>query len=317
MTWLDAAVILIIALFAWMGTRHGFLIGLLELAGLVVSLAVPLLIYVPASRLLAGWGVSRVYAGALAFMAIWLVVANAYFLVARRFYRRLPRGIRRSRVNRALGVIPGIARGLIIVTLLLAAVTTLPLPIVSDRTLERSYAARPLLRSAVVVTGYATDIFGQAVQEALGFLTIHPESGEVVHLPFAVADPEIDPRAEREMLELVNRERISRGLKPLRMDPTIREVARKHSVDMFRRGYFAHNTPERRTPFDRMKSGGVRFAAAGENLAFARSVEIAHTGLMRSPGHRANILRPQFRRVGIGAASSRRYGMMFTQNFAD
>ncbi len=314
---LDIAIVLVIALFAYLGTRQGLLIGLLELAGLIVSLAIPLLIYVPASRLLTAVGVPRVYSGALAFFLIWLIVVNVYFFAARRLYRRLPRGVRRSRVNRALGVVPGAARGLIIVTLLLAIVTTLPVPFVSDQAIEGSAFAQPLIKVAVVVSTYATDIFGEALQTALGFLTIRPESGEVVRLPFTVEDPEIVPDAEVEMLRLVNRERVSRGLRPLVMDQTIRQVARDHSVDMFRRGYFAHVTPDGVTPFDRMKRGGVRFALAGENLAFARNVEIAHTGLMNSPGHRANILRPQFRRIGIGAAAGRRYGIMFTQNFAN
>jgi uncharacterized protein YkwD len=93
-------------------------------------------------------------------------------------------------------------------------------------------------------------------------------------------------------------------------------VARGHSIDMLQRGYFAHETPEGRTPFDRMRDGGVRFTVAGENLALAPTVTLAHQGLMGSPGHRANILRPEFTRVGIGAAvaDGRR---MFTQNFAN
>src|SRR6185503_18152883 len=65
-------------------------------------------------------------------------------------------------------------------------------------------------------------------------------------------------------------------------------------------GYFAHETPEGLSPFDRMRAANVRFLVAGENLALAPTLSLAHTGLMNSPGHRANILRPQFGRVGIG-----------------
>ncbi len=66
-----------------------------------------------------------------------------------------------------------------------------------------------------------------------------------------------------------------------------------------------------------MQAGGVSFILAGENLAVAPTISIAHKGLMDSPGHRENILRPQFHRVGIGAARGGRYGIMFTQNFAN
>jgi uncharacterized protein YkwD len=64
-----------------------------------------------------------------------------------------------------------------------------------------------------------------------------------------------------------------------------------------------------------MREDDVRFRTAGENLALAPSLQIAHTGLMNSPGHRANILRPQFGRVGIGILDGGRRGLMVTQNF--
>jgi uncharacterized protein YkwD len=54
---------------------------------------------------------------------------------------------------------------------------------------------------------------------------------------------------------------------------------------------------------------------AGENLAMAQSLNIAHDGLMKSPGHRANILRLHFGRVGIGVLDGGRDGLMVTQNF--
>ena len=90
-----------------------------------------------------------------------------------------------------------------------------------------------------------------------------------------------------------------------------------HGESMFQRGFFAHVDLDGATPFDRMRRGGVRFSGAGENLALAPTVEVAHEGLMNSPGHRANILNARFRRIGIGAASGGMHGRMFTQNFAD
>jgi uncharacterized protein YkwD len=117
------------------------------------------------------------------------------------------------------------------------------------------------------------------------------------------------------MLGLLNEERRAHGLRPLQADPEAAEVARAHSVDMFAHGYFSHITPRGEGPFDRMRDGGLRFRAAGENLALARTLPMAHQGLMESPGHRANILRPQFGRVGIGIVDGGRYGLMVTQKF--
>ena len=117
------------------------------------------------------------------------------------------------------------------------------------------------------------------------------------------------------MLALVNREREAAGLRPVAADPALVEVARKHSTDMFARGYFAHQTPEGASPFDRMKRDNVSFRTAGENLALAPTVRVAHTGLMNSPGHRANILRPEFGRLGIGIVDGGYRGIMVSQEF--
>ncbi len=119
------------------------------------------------------------------------------------------------------------------------------------------------------------------------------------------------------MLELVNQERAKAGLGAVTVDPTIREVARAYAAEMFQKGFFAHVDLEGETPFDRMRQGGVRFLAAGENLALAPTVDVAHEGLMNSPGHRANILNGRWRRVGIGVADGGMHGKMYVQNFAD
>jgi uncharacterized protein YkwD len=158
-------------------------------------------------------------------------------------------------------------------------------------------------------------VFGEAIAETLNLLIIRPESNERVALPYTVAVSRPRPDLEARMLQLVNRERIAAGLRPLAPDPELTEVARRHSADMFARGYFAHNTPEGRDPFDRMHEANVRFLTAGENLALAPTLEIAHRGLMNSPGHRANILNPDFGRVGIGIMDGGMRGLMVSQEF--
>jgi uncharacterized protein YkwD len=119
------------------------------------------------------------------------------------------------------------------------------------------------------------------------------------------------------MLRLINQERLKEGLPALVWDEAAAKVARAHSVDMFKRGYFSHENPDGLSPFDRMEKAGITYSAAGENLAYAATVELAHAGLMRSPGHRANILEKDFGRVGIGVIDGGIYGKMFTQNFRD
>ena len=146
-------------------------------------------------------------------------------------------------------------------------------------------------------------------------LTVNPTSDESVPLGFTHQDPEIRPDLEARMLVLVNNERAKAGLPALRADPEMTRVARAHSRDMFARGYFAHLTPEGRTPFDRMRSSGVRFLVAGENLALGQTLTICHNGLMNSPGHKANILDKSYGRLGIGILDGGMHGLMVTQNF--
>jgi uncharacterized protein YkwD len=148
-------------------------------------------------------------------------------------------------------------------------------------------------------------------------ITSRPEGGSI-HLPFTVNDGlTVDADAEQEMLRLVNAERQRAGLPALRLDPTLTAVARAQSEEMFRLGYFSHVSPVHGDPSDRLAAAGAKYLVAGENLAYAPNVEIAHHGLMNSPGHRANILRPEFGRVGIGVIRSQAQGSMFSQEFTN
>jgi uncharacterized protein YkwD len=64
-----------------------------------------------------------------------------------------------------------------------------------------------------------------------------------------------------------------------------------------------------------MHAAKISFTTAGENLALAPTIPVAHAGLMNSPGHRANILRREFGRVGIGVMDGGMRGLMVSQEF--
>ncbi|MBE2320541.1 CAP domain-containing protein [Solirubrobacter sp. CPCC 204708] len=107
---------------------------------------------------------------------------------------------------------------------------------------------------------------------------------------------------------LANTERTARDLSPLRENHKLHNAAQGHSSDMVRRSYFAHTAPSGATFVDRIVRAGYTARgdgwSLGENLAWgtgdlgtARGI---HTAWMRSSGHRANILKPAYREVGIG-----------------
>jgi uncharacterized protein YkwD len=127
-----------------------------------------------------------------------------------------------------------------------------------------------------------------------------------------------DPAGEDRMLLRVNQARAQVSLSPLRADTLLQQAAREHSADMYKRHYFSHRTPDGKTPYDRLRDLRFHYVTAGENLAFAADVDQAFESLMQSPDHRANILHPDFRCVGIGAYKGLNgYEEMFTQDFAD
>ncbi|MEL7563570.1 MAG: CAP domain-containing protein [Dehalobacterium sp.] len=120
---------------------------------------------------------------------------------------------------------------------------------------------------------------------------------------------------EQKMVDLVNAERTAAGLPTLTVDMNLVKTARMKSQDMIDKNYFDHNSPTYGSPFDLMKSQGISYRTAGENLAGNQTVEAAHKALMNSSGHRANILNKNFTKIGIGIINGGSYGKMFTQHF--
>lgn len=120
---------------------------------------------------------------------------------------------------------------------------------------------------------------------------------------------------EQEMLKLVNAARAQNNLPPLAIDINLANVARIKSQDMIDNNYFSHNSPKYGNPFDMMKSFGIKYIHAGENIAGNQNVQSAHNALMNSPGHRQNILSPDYTHIGIGVRQGGPYGNMFTQMF--
>ena len=160
-------------------------------------------------------------------------------------------------------------------------------------------------------------VFGGAIEDTINFLTVKPDSNERISLNFTTGSYKVDRESEKKMLDLVNSEREKTGLPALIPDENLTEVARQHAKDMLARGYFSHYTPEGFSPFDRMAVAGISYQYAGENLAFAPDDAIAMDGLMKSPGHRANILSSNFGTAGIGILDAGIFGKMFVQEFTD
>jgi uncharacterized protein YkwD len=109
-------------------------------------------------------------------------------------------------------------------------------------------------------------------------------------------------QGERTLLTAVNEVRATHKLRPLRVDPTLVRAARDYSALLIRRDVFTHGSLG-----TRLARYGVRGPVYGENLAWGKGETATARGIVRgwlaSPGHRANLLRPGWTRIGIGSSA--------------
>lgn len=112
----------------------------------------------------------------------------------------------------------------------------------------------------------------------------------------------------RRAVELANQERVAAGLNPLLWNDQLAAAGTAYAQAMAARTFFAHNSPEGSTPVERARAAGYQAYGwgglyVGENLARGfNSAEAVTQAWMNSEGHRANLLLPKYREVGIGIA---------------
>ncbi len=321
----DAAVALILLFAVYRGWRHGSLRETVGLVGLAAGILVAPVLVGPIAGLLDNLSslqlnVARLIAliGIIAIVELVVVVIGI----------RKTRGVEISGprwLDRAGGVVIGIFRAVTIASLFLYAMLAVSagnrqLPGFSEA-VTTSVSGDVLAEPASPFTSFYDGLMTRSddlraltlwVRQQTGFRESVPS--DTVRFTGAAEDLQLDPSAERRLLELMNEEREERGLEPLRWCDACAEVARSHSKEMYQEGYFSHVDTSGDDPFDRMRRAKIRYAAAGENLAIAPTVPEAHEGLLASPDHRENMLRAEFDEVGIGIYNGP-YGLMCTEVF--
>ena len=312
----DLLLLAVVAIGALLGWVRGFLFSALDLVTLAFSLGAAFLGYRAVTGVVAQMAPSLgIWIAPLAFVAIFLLVHVILGGAVLRLALRLPAQVHRNIGNKLLGVLPGIVNGAMHAVVVAVLLLTLPLgPLVGSWAHESALAPR-FAAPAEWVEVQLAPVFGPAVERTLQAVTVDPESRENIPLQFRVAQAQPRPDLESQMLEMVNAERRAAGLKPVSPDSQLTQLARAHSRDMFARGYFSHVSPDGKDLGNRLQQAKVGYLSAGENLALAPTLYTAHTGLMHSPGHRANILRPQFGRLGIGVLDGGTHGLMVTEDF--
>ena len=324
LNWLDLVIIIVLAFYAIEGYSLGFIAPLLDLIGFVSSFIIGLKTYSFFSQaIIKFFAIPPGFSNALGFLITAFIIEIIIGLILRKvvyskyFSRFTIKDDLLKNIDNALGLLFGVFSALILFAFLLTVVIALPVSVFLKHSVSTSKIGNFLVSKTAGFEKDLNNVFGGAINETINFLTVEPGANEIVKLNFKTRNFSADPSSEQTMFGAVNNERASRGFRVLTVDTKLAGAARDHCRDMFVRGYFSHYTPEGLSPFDRMAQADIGFTYAGENLALAPNVTVAMQGLMQSPGHRANILSPNFGRIGVGAIDGGIYGQMFCQEFTD
>ena len=143
---------------------------------------------------------------------------------------------------------------------------------------------------------------------------VETEKAPVVNEQVTEEKEEVQVSSEmQEVVNLTNNERAKAGLQALQIDTKLTQSAQAKSQDMKDKNYFSHTSPTYGSPFDQMKSFGVSYKSAAENIAMGqRTAAEVVDGWMNSPGHKANIMNASYTHIGVGLSDS---GYYWTQQF--
>lgn len=316
--YIDLLIILLLIYFATEALRHGFWVLLADFISFLGSLVISLRLYKPISEFLKlNFTLDNSVSNALGFLISAVVFESLLGFVLGHLIYKLPKAIKDHKLNKYLGILPGLGEGLILISFLLTLVIALPIRPQIKSDITDSKIGGVILEKTTTVEKYINEVFGGVIDNSLTYFTIKPDSGESVKLDVRKLNLTVDEKTEMEMFKKVNEERRKLAITELEWNPKLVPVARSHAEDMWKRSYFSHYSPEGEDVGDRLDEQKVKYGFAGENLALAPTLATAHTGLMNSEGHRRNILEPKFKKIGIGVIDNGVYGKMFVQVFTD
>ena len=185
---IDIALVILIILSVLNGYRRGFVHGVFDLAGWMLSLVAALRYYQPVAQWIGPrinlW--SEVWDQPIAFVLVALLVGMTVQAIGIWLLMQLPSDLKERQTNRLFGVIPGFINGVIVVAILSALLLAIPLTeSLSERTRD-SVLVNRLAVYAEQLEGQLRPVFGEAIARTLNLLTIRPDSNERVTLPFKV-----------------------------------------------------------------------------------------------------------------------------------
>lgn len=322
MNWIDLVIIGVLFYYGFRGYTQGIISILVELGGYVVAYFISLRFSNIGFSLISKYlpkDFPHSYEGTLGVAVIWTITMFLYYLIAPFIIKLIPPFISHSTINKVIGIIGSLLKGVILLSIILFVLSIIPLPSSYANLLHSSLFAGNIQKVTMFLENKIGNNIPSTIGDAVKELSLIPNSNnkteKLIELGYTLSNTTINEKDEATMFTFVNDQRKKAGLTGLILDPTLTQVGRTYGKYMYLNGFFSHITPAGQTPFDRVKDSRILFNFVGENIAKAPDVNAANTGFMNSPEHKANILSKDYNKIGIGVIDGGVHGKIFVQNF--
>lgn len=316
--YIDLIILFVLLYYVTEAFRHGFWIILADFGSFLGSLILSLRFYKYISDFLkVNFSLNISVSDAIGYLLAAIIFDSLLAYISGYLIYKLPLKIKKHKLNKLLGVVPGVGEGLVIIAFLLTLAIALPIKPQIKTDITDSKIGGFILDKTVIFEQKLNEVFGGVINDSLTYFTVNTNSKDTIALDVDSFKMTVDEKAESDLFAFVNSERRKLAIPELEWSADVVPVARDHATDMWERKYFSHFSPEGKDVGDRLNSKNINYGFAGENLALAPTTKTAHTGLMNSKGHRENILEPRFKKLGIGVIDNGVYGKMFVQIFSD
>jgi len=159
--------------------------------------------------------------------------------------------------------------------------------------------------------------YGLGLLASIALLAASPPESPYEALVVVAPQPIVERgREARQLVDDVNRIRAGYGLPAVSVDTLLSRAALSHALDMAHRRYFGHFTPDGASLTDRLAAVGYHWTVAAENIALDEDERHANAALLDSPPHRANILDPRVRKIGVAALGVGVGAALYVEDFA-
>lgn len=318
--YIDIFALAVILTYVIEGYSVGFIRGFLDFLTFIASLILALKFYVIPQSFFAKLNLPLSLINIIDFIAIAVISEMVLKKIASLIYKKLISSDFKNdfyflkKINQVLGGIVAVFSSFILISVLFAFFILLPVSTPIKNGINKSFLGKILIPDFQNLNNFISPNIDHS---SFLFLSVDQNPSQPDKLGFTFLNPTEDKQGETQMLDLLNKTRVENGRAPLILDWNLSLIAFKHGQDMLKNNYFSHNDLNGRSFNQRFSDNEILYNYAGENLAFAPNATIAFNGLMASPGHRANILSINFKKVGISVLDAGNYGKMFIQDFTD